>query len=182
MDGIKKTAETVVDPPRMERGRANEGDPTVPPGPRAAGRAYGVERREHSPRRHRGERAAVQTASNPKCCWETRSSTWSERPPPIWGHFKGLSGLYTIGPNGGPLSGTGVLIGSHKYISSSSFSPVVSSPRLPATTTQVDFTFNVTGGTKKYAFASGSGQITGNQTLQTLRFSFRIAGLVNRPH
>ncbi len=128
-----------------------------------------------------GNGAAVQTASNPQSGGGNTIVDMLRGRATDLGPFQGAIN-YTIGPNGGPLTGTGVLIGLHKYqlvfILSGSIQPAAPG----ATTTQVDFTFNVTGGTKKYSFATGSGQITGNQTLQTLRFSFRIAGLVNRPH
>lgn len=88
---------------------------------------------------------------------------------------------YTVGPTGAIASGQGAVHAAHGYLLTFILTGAVrTNPPTSPNATVTDLVFQVTGGTKRFAFSSGQGQIIWSQPAGTIHPKFRIDGLINQ--
>ncbi len=95
------------------------------------------------------------------------------------GPFSGAI-TYSVGPKGGPISGMGVIHAIHQYELTFVLSGSVSTTSPSSQPRSETFIFDVTGGTKRFAFAKGQGQILATNASNPFHTKFRIKALLEQ--
>ena len=126
-----------------------------------------------------GKGTAVQTSSLPKTGGGMQVVDILNGRATDFGPFSGAI-TYSVGPKGGPVTGMGAIHTIHQYEVTFVLSGSVLKSRTDSKLTSDAFIFNVTGGTKRFAFATGQGQITATENPHTGHMAFRIKGLLEQ--